>query len=124
MILQFPQIEIDDSLSPNQQIKQIKDILTDLCEKLTFVLDNIDTDNLSPNLLGKIGSGGDDKSSPSPTISLGAFLKKAEAADTYLSKAEAQTTYATQQTVNSNYQTMVLLYQSLDARVTALEQRT
>ena len=124
MILQLPQIEIDDSLSPTQQIKQIKDILTDLCEKLTFVLDNIDTDNLSPNLLGKIGSGGDDKSSPSPTISLGAFLKKAEAADTYLSKAEAQTTYATQQTVSSNYQTMVLLYQSLDARVTALEQRT
>ena len=124
MILQLPQIEIDESLPLAQQIKQIKDILADISEKLTFVLDNIDTDNLSPNLLGKIGGGGDDKSSPSPTISLGAFLKKTDAADTYLSKADAQSTYATIQTVSSNYQTMILLYQSLDARVTALEQRT
>lgn len=133
MILQLPDIEIDDALPIKEQIRTIKEILTDMSEKLTFMLNEIDTDNLSENLLKQIG-GGDNNTTQSPTINMGIFLKKADAEDTYLSKTDAESTYMTITTANSSFvgvltynstiQAISAMYNNLNSRVTALEQRS
>ena len=134
MRLQIPQVEIDDTLPLSEQVRQIKLYLMDATEKLEWMLREIDTDNLSQNLLNKLGGEGDISSSPASTINLGGYLKKTEAANTYLTQTDAANTYLTQSDAYNDYVprqdynnfvvNILLLYNGLNDRVTALEQRT
>ena len=127
MIRILPTIDIDESLPVKDQLKVMQDSLNEMIESLSFMLSSIDTDNLSPNLLKSVG-GGDNSSSPSPTINMGISLKKADADMIYVPLASYNSTMSSVQTaltdlVNADVDILNRI-SSLDARVLALEQNT